>query len=113
MAITQLTWLFLLERLYTVSEERKWFQAQQSLLYQAQQSLLYQAQQGLLYQAQQDLPNWPTNYKFAFWDGPLGWKCALHYTLLLNSFLALFSFVYSNKTISDHLHGLILLPARE
>ena len=49
---------FLLEHLYTVSEERKWFQAQQSLLYQAQQSLLYQAQQGL--------PNWPTNYKNAF-----------------------------------------------
>ena len=55
------------------SEERKWFQAQQSLLYQAQQSLLYQAQQsllyqaqqGLLYQAQQGLPNWPTDYKNA------------------------------------------------
>ena len=57
---------FLSECLYTVSEERKWFQAQQSLLYQAQQSLLYQAQQGLLYQAQQGLPNWPTNYKNAF-----------------------------------------------
>ena len=65
---------FLLERLYTVSEERQWFQAQQSLLYhaqqsvlyQAQQSLLYQVQQSLLYQVQQGLPNWPTNYKNAY-----------------------------------------------
>ena len=65
-ALTQFYDFFLLEHLYTVSEERKWFQAQQSLLYQAQQSLLYQAQQGLLYQAQQGLPNWPTNYKNAF-----------------------------------------------
>ena len=42
------------------------FQVQQSLLYQVQQGLLYQVQQGLLYQVQQSLPNWPTNYKFAF-----------------------------------------------
>ena len=42
------------------------FYCNASILFQVQQSLLYQVQQGLLYQVQQSLPNWPTNYKFAF-----------------------------------------------
>ena len=42
------------------------FYCNASILFQVQQSFLYQVQQGLLYQVQQSLPNWTTNYKFAY-----------------------------------------------